>query len=57
MKYQCSDCIYSYDPQKGDLKYGISVTDACMDWETTEKSIIEMASKIESVLNGRRGKI
>ena len=40
-----------------DLKYGISVTDACMDWETTEKSIIEMASKIESVLNGRRGKI
>lgn len=36
-----------------DLKYGISVTDACMDWETTEKSIIEMASKVESVLNGR----
>ena len=36
-----------------DLKYGISVTDACMDWETTEKSIIEMARKVESVLNGR----
>ena len=36
-----------------DLKYGISVTDACMDWETTEKSIIEMASKVESILNGR----
>jgi len=37
----------------GDLKYGVSVTDACMDWENTEKSILEMASKIRSVLNNR----
>ena len=23
MKYQCSDCIYSYDPERGDPKNGI----------------------------------
>jgi len=36
-----------------DLKYGVSVTDACMDWVNTEKSILEMASKIRSALNNR----
>ncbi len=23
MKYQCSDCIYAYDPKRGDNKNGI----------------------------------
>ena len=35
------------------LKYGVSVTDACMDWETTEKAILEMAEKLKSVLPTR----
>ena len=36
-----------------DLEYGVSVTDACMDWDSTERSIMEMATKVESVLNNR----
>jgi len=35
------------------LKYGVSVTDACMDWDTTEAAIIEMAEKLRPVLQGR----
>lgn len=35
------------------LKYGVSVTDACMDWDTTEKSILEMAQKLKPVLPTR----
>lgn len=36
-----------------ELKYGVSVTDACMDWETTEKAILEMAEKLKDVLPER----
>lgn len=35
------------------LKYGVSVTDACIDWDDTEKSIREMAAKLRDVLPGR----
>ncbi len=35
------------------LKYGVSVTDACMDWNTTEKAILEMAEKLRPVLATR----
>jgi 3-deoxy-7-phosphoheptulonate synthase len=36
-----------------DLKYGVSVTDACMDWETTEQAILDMAEKLRGVLPSR----
>ena len=36
------------------LKYGVSVTDACIDWETTEKSLREMRVKLKDILPGRR---
>jgi len=36
-----------------ELKYGVSVTDACMDWETTEKAILEMAEKLKDILPKR----
>lgn len=36
-----------------DLEYGVSVTDACIDWETTEKSILEMHEKLKEVLPNR----
>lgn len=36
------------------LKYGVSVTDACMNWETTEKAILEMAEKLRPVLGQRQ---
>lgn len=35
------------------LKYGISVTDACIDWETTEKSIRSMHSRLKDILPKR----
>lgn len=35
------------------LKYGVSVTDACMDWETTEQAILEMSDKLRDILPGR----
>lgn len=36
-----------------ELKYGVSVTDACIDWEATEKSILEMHDKLKDVLPKR----
>ena len=36
-----------------DLKYGVSVTDACIDWETTEKAIRTMREKLKDVLPKR----
>ena len=37
-----------------DLVYGVSVTDACIDWPTTEKALTEMAAKIAEPLKKRR---
>ncbi|MCG8673295.1 MAG: 3-deoxy-7-phosphoheptulonate synthase [Pseudomonadales bacterium] len=36
-----------------DLEYGVSITDACIDWETTENSIRQMADKLREVLPKR----
>lgn len=36
-----------------DLKYGVSVTDACIDWETTEQTLREMRTKLKDVLPQR----
>lgn len=36
-----------------ELKYGVSVTDACIDWETTEKSITDMYTKLKDILPAR----
>lgn len=38
------------------LKYGVSVTDACIDWAETEKSITEMADKLRDVLPTRNAR-
>jgi len=35
------------------LEYGVSVTDACINWETTEQSLIEMAEKLKNILPDR----
>ena len=37
----------------GELKYGVSVTDACMDWEMTEAALTEMADSLRPVLSDR----
>jgi 3-deoxy-7-phosphoheptulonate synthase len=36
-----------------DLEYGVSITDACIDWETTEKSLRDMREKLKSILPER----
>lgn len=37
-----------------DLKYGVSITDACIDWETTEKAIRNMRDTIKDALIKRQ---
>lgn len=36
------------------LKYGVSVTDACIDWPTTEKLLLNARGKLKDVLPMRR---
>ncbi|MBB5320629.1 3-deoxy-7-phosphoheptulonate synthase [Marinobacter oulmenensis] len=36
-----------------DLQYGVSITDACIDWETTEKAVRDMREKLKDVLPKR----
>ena len=36
------------------LKYGVSITDACIDWDTTEKSIRAMREKLKDILPARQ---
>lgn len=35
------------------LQYGVSITDACIDWESTEKIILSAAEKLKTVLATR----
>lgn len=39
------------------LRYGVSITDACIDWETTEAALKEMANELRSILPLRHAKI
>jgi 3-deoxy-7-phosphoheptulonate synthase len=36
-----------------DMEYGVSVTDACIDWETTENTLVAMADKLRDTLKTR----
>jgi 3-deoxy-7-phosphoheptulonate synthase len=36
-----------------EIKYGVSITDACINWETTEKALREMAAALKPVLAKR----
>ncbi|MFN2328903.1 MAG: 3-deoxy-7-phosphoheptulonate synthase [Chromatocurvus sp.] len=38
----------------GTLAYGVSVTDACIGWEDTERCLRDAAAKLKDVLPGRR---
>jgi 3-deoxy-7-phosphoheptulonate synthase len=42
------------DPDLSKLQYGVSVTDACIDWDTTEKTLTAVAEKLRKVLPGRK---
>lgn len=39
-----------------EMEYGVSITDACIDWETTEKSLLDMHAKLKDVLPKRQRK-
>ena len=36
-----------------DLAYGVSITDGCIDWETTERAVRDMAARLRGVLPTR----
>ena len=36
-----------------DLKYGVSITDACIDWASTESTLLSMHAKLKDVLPKR----
>jgi len=36
------------------LKYGVSITDACIDWPTTEKALLDMRNKLKDILPKRQ---
>ncbi len=36
-----------------DLEYGVSITDKCIDWETTERTMTELANKLRDILPNR----
>jgi len=38
---------------KSDLKYGVSITDACVDWATTENMVRNLRNKVKDVLPNR----
>lgn len=38
---------------KSKLKYGVSVTDACIDWQTTEDTLLHLANELRDVLPQR----
>lgn len=41
-------------PEKlSELQYGVSVTDACIDWETSEKMLLRAAEKLTPYLSNR----
>jgi 3-deoxy-7-phosphoheptulonate synthase len=43
----------SIPPDLSQLRYGVSVTDACIDWATTEKLLREARLKLKDVLPAR----
>ena len=36
------------------LEYGVSVTDACMDWQTTEATLQQAAEILRPIVQGRK---
>jgi 3-deoxy-7-phosphoheptulonate synthase len=42
-------------PEQGaaGLQYGVSITDACIDWETTERTLHDLADKVGKTLRAR----
>lgn len=39
---------------RSQLEYGVSITDACIDWPTTERTLTQMAEQLEAPLKNRQ---
>lgn len=39
-----------------ELRYGVSITDGCLDWASTEECLLSMHRKLQGVLPARQGK-
>ena len=37
-----------------DLKYGVSITDACINWSTTEQLILEFADRLKAIIQNKQ---
>ncbi|TNF90326.1 MAG: 3-deoxy-7-phosphoheptulonate synthase [Gammaproteobacteria bacterium] len=48
-----SEGSQSLNANPAKMRYGVSVTDACIDWETTETLLRELAAEIGPALKGR----
>lgn len=44
----------SLEKERTKLRYGVSITDACIDWDTTEESILTAKEKLKGVLTDRK---
>ncbi len=44
------------DKNQDELEYGVSITDGCIDWQTTEELIAQMRDRLITVLPMRRDK-
>ncbi|MBZ9556583.1 MULTISPECIES: 3-deoxy-7-phosphoheptulonate synthase [Modicisalibacter] len=47
----------SIPEDRSQLEYGVSITDACIDWDTTERVLAQMADKLAPVLARRRSAV
>ncbi|MGO4998548.1 3-deoxy-7-phosphoheptulonate synthase [Oceanisphaera sp. W20_SRM_FM3] len=45
----------SSEQPRGDMKYGVSITDACIDWETTAELLARCHSQLAGPLKARLG--
>ncbi len=43
----------SLPERPSELRYGVSITDACIGWETTERTLRDAAGRLKDVLPGR----
>ncbi|PPI88477.1 3-deoxy-7-phosphoheptulonate synthase [Candidatus Pantoea edessiphila] len=44
----------SSEQPRTEMKYGISVTDACINWESTENLLYDMQKKLRGILSNRK---
>jgi 3-deoxy-7-phosphoheptulonate synthase len=35
------------------MEYGVSITDACVDWDVTEKTLLDAHSKLLPIISAR----